>query len=168
MIRSLIPVAAVLVLFSVVIAGCTSPTEVEIKPLPTPVPTSTPAVQPTVSVPYNPNNPVPTVFSTPEAVETLPPEQFVDLALTKEQPDATIHLLFNGGMGEIYVENVLLKVTLSNGQVVEQYMNNGERKPQRGDEVIVQGTRGTDRAEVFVTSSGKTYKIIDELLTTAK
>jgi hypothetical protein len=43
-------------------------------------------------------------------------------------------------------------------------MNDGNRKPRRGDELVVEGTRGTDQVQVFVTSAGRTYKIIDEPL----
>ncbi|MDO9324560.1 MAG: hypothetical protein Q7T80_06330, partial [Methanoregula sp.] len=100
------------------------------------------------------------------AVDTLPPEQFVDLQLTKERPDFTLHLLYNCGKGEIYVQKVLMKVTLSDGQVIQQYMNDGLRKPRRGDELVIQGSRGNDRVEVFVTSAGVTYKAIDKPMIT--
>ncbi|MFA5222327.1 MAG: hypothetical protein WC391_08590 [Methanoregula sp.] len=36
------------------------------------------------------------------------------------------------------------------------------QKPRRGDEIIIVGSRGSDRSEVYVTSSGKEYKVIDE------
>ena len=137
-------------------AGCTSPTQAEIKPvdiltpLPTPVTTS-----------------VATVVATPFAVDTLPPERFVDLQLTKERPDFSLHLLYNGGKGEIFVQNVMMKVTRSDGQVIEKYLNDGQRKPRRGDELVIQGSRGSDRVEVFVTSAGKTYKAIDKPMITS-
>ena len=134
------------------IAGCTSPTVTAIPSVETPVTTSTATISTSAA----------TVTSTPVAVDTLPAEQYVDLRLTKERPDASIHLLFNGGKGEIVVQNILLRVTRSDGQVVESYMNDGTRKPRRGDEVVVTGTRGNDRAEVFVTSAGKTYKVLDQ------
>lgn len=139
-------------------AGCTSPTQAEIKPVETLtlLPT-TPVTATSVS----------TVVSTPVAVDTLPSEQFVDLQLTKERPDFTIHLLYNGGKGEIFVQNVMMKVTLSNGQVIQQYLNDGQRKPRRGDELVMQGSRGNDRVEVFVTSAGVTYKAIDKPMITA-
>ena len=107
---------------------------------------------------------VATVVETPSAVETLPSEQYVDLQISKQRPDSSIHLIFNGGKGELFVQNVLLKVTLSNGEVVEKYMNDGNRKPRRGDELVIDGTRGNDRAEVYVTTAGRTYKIIDQPL----
>ncbi|MCK9580348.1 MAG: hypothetical protein M0Q92_07835 [Methanoregula sp.] len=147
--------ATVLLVLCALLAGCTSPTASELKPAETPVPTTVPT---TVSTS------VATVVATPDAVETLPAEQFVDLTLQKQRPDSSIHLLYNGGKGEVTVQNILIKVTLSNGKVVEQYMNDGNRKPRRGDELVIEGTRGTDQVQVFVTSAGKTYKVIDEPL----
>jgi hypothetical protein len=88
----------------------------------------------------------------------------VDLTLQKQRPDSSIHLLYNGGKGEIYVQNIFMKVTLSNGKVIEQYMNDGNRRPRRGDELVIEGTRGTDQVQVFVTSAGRTYKVRDEPL----
>lgn len=136
-------------------AGCTSPTQVDIK---TPEATTIPTLPPTTSTS------VVTVVSTPSAVETLPAEQAVDVVVYKQRPDATIHLVYNGGTGEIFVQNVMMRVTLSSGQVNEQYLNDGTRKPRRGDELIMDGTRGTDRVAVFLTSAGKTYKIYDQSL----
>jgi hypothetical protein len=136
-------------------AGCTSPTQVEIKPTETTVVPTQPPTTSTATV---------TVVSTPFAVETLPAEQAVDIVVYKQRPDATIHLVYNGGMGEIFVQNVMMRVTRSDGQVNEQYLNDGTRKPRRGDELVMDGTRGTDRVAVFLTSAGKTYKIYDEPL----
>jgi hypothetical protein len=105
-----------------------------------------------------------TVVSTPIAVETLPSEQIVDVQVYKQRPDATIHLIYNGGKGEIFVQNIMMRVTLSTGQVNEQYLNDGARKPRRGDELVITGTRGTDQVAVFLTSAGRTYKIYDKPL----
>jgi hypothetical protein len=107
---------------------------------------------------------VATVVSTPLAVETLPAEQYVDIQIEKQRPDATIHLLYNGGKGAIYVQNIMMRVTRSDGQVVEKYLNDGNRKPRQGDELVIDGTRGSDHVVVFLTSAGKTYKIYDENL----
>jgi len=134
-------------------AGCTSPTDSIFGP--TATPTTLPAEVPTSS---------PETLSTPEAVATLPAELFVDLSLSKERPDATIHLLYNGGPGAVSVQNVLMRVTGSDGQVTEEYLNNNARKPRQGDELVIQGTRGSDRVEVWVTSAGKIYKVIDQPL----
>jgi hypothetical protein len=146
--------ATVMLVFCALLAGCTSPTASEIKPAETPAPTIPPTISTSVA----------TVVATPDAVETLPAEQFVDLALSKQRPDSSIHLLYNGGKGEIFVQNILIKVTRSDGKIIEQYMNDSNRKPRRGDELVVDGTRGTDQVQVFVTSSGRTYKVIDKPL----
>ena len=137
-------------------AGCTSPTQAEIKPVDIPTPFPSPVT-----------SSITTVVATPIAVDTLPPEQFVDLQLTKERPDFSLHLLYNGGKGELFVQNIMMKVTRSDGQVIEQYLNDGQRKPRRGDELVIQGSRGNDRVEVFVTSAGKTYKAIDKPMITS-
>ena len=137
-------------------AGCTSPTQAGFPPVGT---TAAP-------VPATPSTPIPAAVATPVAVETLPAEQYVDLELTKERPDYTLHLLYNGGKGEGFVQNILMKATLSDGMVVQQYMDDGTRQPRRGDELIIQGTRGSDRVEVFVTTAGRTYKVLDQPMIT--
>jgi len=135
-------------------AGCTSPTGVFMNSGAT-----TPSSQVTVS----PEITSPTTGSF-LPVQTLPPEQYVDVQLTKERPDYSIHLLYNGGKGEISVQNIFLKATLSDGQVIEQYMNDNQRQPRRGDEIVIRGTRGSDRVEVYITSVGQTYKVLDKEL----
>ncbi len=86
-----------------------------------------------------------TVISTPVAVETLPAGQNVDIQVEKQRPDATIHLLYNGGEGEMFVQNIMMRVTRSDGQVEEQYLNDGARKPRRGDELVMAGTGAVTR-----------------------
>jgi len=152
---SLILSATLCLVLCALAAGCTSPTQAEIKPLET---TTVPTPLPT------PSTSVATVVSTPLAVETLPGEQFVDIQVEKQRPDATIHLVYNGGKGEIFVQNIMMRVTRSDGQVEEKYLNDGNRKPRRGDELVMQGSRGTDQVVVFLTSAGKTYKIYNEPL----
>jgi len=137
-------------------AGCTSPTQAEIKPLETTVTTL-----PTIT---SASSSTSTVVSTPVAVETLPAGQNVNIHIEKQRPDATIHLLYNGGEGEMFVQNIMMRVTRSDGQVVEKYLNDGNRKPRQGDELVIDGTRGSDHVVVFLTSAGKTYKIYEENL----
>ena len=152
--KSLVMSALFGLLLCALFAGCTSPTGSEIKSTGTPVPTTLPA-PPTSEA---------TIMPTPLPVETLPAEQDVALVLSKQRPDSSIHLLYNGGKGEVFVQNIMMKVTFSNGQVVQQYMNDGNRKPRRGDELVVDGTRGTDFVQVYLTSAGRTYKVKEESL----
>jgi hypothetical protein len=147
--------APIVLILCLLAAGCTSPTEAEIAPVVTTTPTPLPTVTSTAVV---------TVVATPLAVDTLPPEQYINLKIEKERPDSTIHLVYNGGKGEIFVQNIMMRVTRSDGQVIEKYMNDGQRKPRRGDELVIEGTRGRDEAAVFVTTAGTTYKVIDQPL----
>jgi hypothetical protein len=153
---TVILVAALGLVLCALSAGCTSPTQVEIKPLETTVPTPPPTTTTSSSTA--------TVVSTPVAVETLPAGQDVDIQVEKQRPDASIHLLFNGGEGEMFVQNIMMNVTRSDGSSEEKYLNDGTRKPRRGDELVMAGTRGSDQVVVFLTSSGKTYRIFDKPL----
>ncbi len=144
--------ATVVLIVCMLFAGCTSPTEARIKPLGTPAP----ALPPTTTYPSTA-----TTVSTPQSLETLPYEQNVGIQVEKQRPDASIHLLFKGGQGEAYVQNIMMRVTRSDGTVEEKYMNGITVKPRRYDELVMDGTRGVDQVEVFITSLGKTYKVYD-------
>ena len=140
----------------VLFAGCTSPTDARIRPFETttiPIPSST-TTSPLTS----------TVVSTPQSVETLPYEQNVNIHVEKQRPDASIHLIYNGGIGEDNAQNIMMRVTRSDGTVEEKYVNDGIRRPRPLDELVIDGTRGVDQVAVFLTSAGKTYKIFDKPL----
>ena len=138
----------------VLFAGCTSPTDAKIKPFAT----TTPA--PTLTTP------LPSTFtvSTPQSGETLPYEQNVDIHVEKQRPDATIHLIYIGGTGADNAQNIMMRITRSDGTVEEKYLNDGIRRPRPYDELVIDGTRGVDQVAVFLTSLGKTYKIYDKAL----
>jgi hypothetical protein len=143
----LIPTFILLLLLAC--SGCANTPQT---PPPTPAPTTVPAI-----------TAAPVIIATPEPLRTLPPEQNVDLELTKDRTYSEIDLLYNGGKGEIFTQKIMMRVTRSDGQVIEQVMSGGN-KPKRGDEIVVQGTRGSDRCEVYVTSAGTTYRVIDQPL----
>jgi hypothetical protein len=142
-------------MFCVIFAGCTSPTDAKIKPFETSVPT--PSQQAT-------SPPSSTVLSTPQSVETLPYEKNVGIQVEKQRPDASIHLIYNGGLGEDNVQNIMVRVTRSDGKVEEKYLNDGTRRPRPYDEMVIDGTRGVDQVAVFITSAGRTYKVFDKPL----
>jgi len=144
--------ACVALFFCAMFAGCTSPTQAEIKPLETTV-TTTVVPETLVTV-------VETT-TTLESIVPLPANLYVDVRLTKDRPTSKIHMLYNGGNGEIFVQSVRLKVTRSDGTVTDQFLDGGNQ-PKRGDEMVVVGTRTGDHCEVWVTTAGKVYKIIDE------
>ena len=157
---TIILVATLGIVLCILSAGCASPTQVKIKPQE--ITDSLPS--PTTSTSTSYSSSTVTVVSTPVAVQTLPPGQGVDIYVEKERPDATIHLLYNGGEGEGYVQNIMMRVTRSDGRVEEKYLNDGTRKPSRGDELVTDGTRGIDQVAVFITSAGSTYKVFDKPL----
>jgi hypothetical protein len=148
------PILATMAITLVLLVACTGCMN-------TPQPALAPPLAPTTPAPAVTTAPV--AMSTPEPLQTLPYRQQVDLQLTKDRTYSEIHLLYNGGGGEMFIRSVMMRVTRSDGQVIEQFMSDG-KKPGRGDEIIVQGTRGSDRCEVYVTSAGTTYKVKDESL----
>ncbi|MFA5236985.1 MAG: hypothetical protein WC362_03925 [Methanoregula sp.] len=148
-----IAAACVTLFFCALFAGCTSPTQAQIQPVDTTVVTTVPVTTATVVE----------TTTTLESVVPLPSNLEVDLQLTKDRPTSKIHLLYNGGKGAIYVQSVRMKVTRSDGTVTDELMDGGIQ-PKVGDELIIQGTRTGDQCEVWVTTSGKAYKIIDENL----
>jgi hypothetical protein len=148
------PIMATMAITLVLLVACSGCMNTP-QPTPaTPLPATTPAPAATTA---------PVATSTPEPLQTLPYRQQVDLQLTKDRTYSEIHLLYNGGGGEMFIQSVMMRVTRSDGQVIEQVMSGG-KQPKRGDEIVVQGTRGSDRCEVYVTSAGTTYKVKDESL----
>ena len=147
----IILVLSLAVLSCLVVSGCTAPAPV------TPV-TTVPAT--TVTVTEAPTLVVPPTAPTTEPVESLPPERQVNLVLTKDRPTSEIHLLYQGGPGDIFVTKILMRVYAADGTYKEYAMSNAQ-KPIPGDEIVAPGTRNPDRCEVFVDSSGTRYKVID-------
>ena len=92
-------------------------------------------------------------------VDTFPPKSAVSVGIgQKDTSYATIPVTFNGGDGQTLVHNITVRMTRSDGRVVTS-----DLRPESGAEVTLEGTRGTDRVEVFVTYySGKTLLIADQ------
>jgi hypothetical protein len=147
-VKILIP--ALVMLLCMLAAGCTSS-----------VP-DTPATQVPTSLPTTVTSPSPLPVTTPvnEPIQVLPRERQVTVVLTKDRPTSEIHLQYQGGPGEMFVNSILMRVYSSEGVFTEYRMSNG-KKPLVGDEIVVMGTRGYDRCEVFVISAGTRYKVLD-------
>ena len=149
-------------LLCVLVSGCTSDFGDKFLATPTPVqatfpetvPTMVPTTQLTIETTITP-------APTTEPVQVLPPERQVNLVLTKDRPTSEIHLLFQGGPGEIYINRVMMRVYTSDTVYTEYIMSKGS-KPLPGDEIVAPGTRSGDRCEVFVISAGARYKVMDE------
>ncbi len=138
-------------------AGCTTITD-SFFATPTPTPTPVPTPVKTIATPVPTPPPVTTTI---EEIQALPPERHVILQLTKDRPTSEIHLLYQGGAGDLLVTRITMRVYTSATEFREYIMSNG-RKPVPGDEIIAQGTRGGDRCQVFVISAGTRYLVKDE------
>jgi len=154
--RIIIPIAALLILLCVLFSGCTTNfgTPAPATAVPTPVPTTVPVIA-------TPPPATPSAASTTEPLQFLPTDQQVNVLLTKDRPTSEIHLQYQGGPGERFTNKVLMRVYASDGTYTEYVMSDG-KKPLPGDEIIVPGTKGNDRCEVFVISAGIRYKVLDE------
>ena len=143
------------IIVCVLTSGCTSDSE-------TPAP-ATPAL--TVPVTSAPTTTVPTAkpvtTATTELIQVMPPEQQVNVLLTKDRTTTEIHLQYQGGAGERFVNKVMMRVYSADGTYKKFEMSDG-KKPLPGDEIVVPGTKGKDRCEVFVTSAGTRYKVLDD------
>ncbi len=136
-------------------AGCTQ--------TPTTPPTPTPTVPVTVPT---------TAPATPTAAPTLgyiegpiPTQYEVSVQVDRNTivTPPIITATFRGGKGINFVSSIQVVVTRSDGQVIEKTM----QKPQVNDKVEIEGTRGKDQVQVFVTLvNGNRYKITDQVFET--
>lgn len=95
----------------------------------------------------------------PGPTVTLPPDQEVGIQVNEKDPIyATIPVSFAGGKGQVAVKDILVRVTRSDGQVMEKHL-----EPLKGAELKFDGTKETDRIEVWITlNTGNVYKVIDQ------
>lgn len=89
-----------------------------------------------------------------------PADLAVSVTAQKDPIYSTIVISFNGGKGQDLVQALNTQTTLSTGEIIENSL--GKKK---GDEVVVNGTRGSDRVQVTVTyMTGETYLVLDTKL----
>ena len=104
---------------------------------------------------------VDTVVLTAEPTQTLAKDTELYVDVNKDNSNAMVTVIFNGGPGMGLVKDNRVILTRSDGTVTEGKLNFN----QRLSEVKLQGTRGTDRVQVIVTLySGSTKTIVDTLL----
>jgi len=120
-----------------------------------PVPVTTPIDYRSGNVPVN------TIVLSPGPTQTLPGESQLYVQAEKNAITAEVPVRFEGGtaMGTVMTNRVLL--TRSDGTVTEGKLDFTRRQ----SEIVLQGTRGTDRLQVIVTlHSGSTFTIVDKLI----
>jgi hypothetical protein len=70
-----------------------------------------------------------------------------------------IEVIYQGGMGQIHVKKISAKITRADGQTQTKPLEN-----KKGSTIELEGTKQTDRVEVWVSmDNGETYKINDVL-----
>ena len=70
-----------------------------------------------------------------------------------------IEVIYQGGMGQIHVKKITAKITRADGQTQIKPLEN-----KKGSTIELEGTKQTDRVEVWVDmDNGQTYKINDVL-----
>ncbi|HTY14947.1 MAG TPA: hypothetical protein VMC42_04500 [Methanoregulaceae archaeon] len=138
-------------------------------PAVTPVPTDDHGITPSSTIPV-PGEALPApaqVYATVPAESlptdiSLPPPRFAtDIRIDKDRVYSTITVTFVGGPGQVFVRDILVRVTRSDGLKEEKHIPFKDQVPV-GASVDLAGTKGSDRVEVYVTINGVTYKIRDE------
>jgi hypothetical protein len=150
-------ILAMVILVCVFSSGCTSGSGTSATPVPTPSPAPVLTTVPVIETTLPAAPPVPTT----EPIQIMPADQQVNVLLTKDRPTSEIHLQYQGGPGERFVNKVLMRVYTSD-TVYQEYVMSDGKKPLPGDEIVVMGTRGKDRCEVFVVAAGIRYKVLDD------
>lgn len=96
----------------------------------------------------------------PGPTDAIPSNKGVEVKADKDPIYATITVEFRGGKGQYALTDLQVKVTLSTGEILNENLG-----LKVGDEIEVEGTRGTDRVEVTAFfNDGTSYKIFDDAL----
>ena len=92
-------------------------------------------------------------------IEPLPHDLEVFVSIQPKDSAGHVTVQFDGGRGRALVKAIDARLTRPDGAVATGSMNMQAEFP----EVTIQGSKGTDRIEVFVRYlSGKTYKVYDD------
>jgi hypothetical protein len=126
--------------------------------------TVTPGVTPvsTQTIDYRGEGaPINLVTFTAGPTQAMSKETALVIETNKDSTNAMVTVQFAGGGGLGLVQDNRVVLTRSDGTVTEGKLNFN----QKGSDVSLQGTRGTDRLQVIVTMySGATYTIVDKLM----
>jgi hypothetical protein len=153
--HAILPVVLLVLFAGIVFAGCDSVFG------PPPVPATPAITTPAVTAVAVTASPAATVIPDAGPVQQPPATRQVNLVLTKDRPTSELHLLYQGGPGDVFTQKIVMRVYNTDGSVQDYAMSSGQ-KPVPGDEIVAPGTRGGDRCVVYLTSAGTVYKIIDE------
>ncbi|MGD0081356.1 MAG: hypothetical protein ABSB80_12005 [Methanoregula sp.] len=96
---------------------------------------------------------------TTSPTDAMPANIAETLTVQEKVYDGTIPVIFNGGMEQNLIAAINVTLYRADGQIVTRTIGT-----KKGDEVILQGTKQTDRVVVYMTMmNGVTYKVADVL-----
>ena len=141
----------VLLCGALVVVGCTSTQ---------PSPSSTTPGSGSPAATGIPTNPVSSMVSlTTVPTDIVPSSNQVTVDVGVKDYLGNIEVIYQGGMGQIHVKKITATITRSDGTIRTAFLEN-----KKGFSVELEGTKQTDRVEVWVTmDNGETYKINDVL-----
>ncbi len=144
-----------------VVPGCIFPRQENPPATPSPGPAHTTPVTETTGLAAAPGF----TQGTPGTTQVPPPGIRSWLQVLKLRPFCEITLQWNGGEGLERIDRVQMNVTLSDGSVISRDLAFSHPPgPSDGDKLIIPGTPGRDRAEVWITVNGTEYKVLDEIV----
>jgi hypothetical protein len=118
-----------------------------------------PAPQMTTPPPADSSIPGTTAPVQAGTIEPLPRNLEVSVSIQPKDSAGHVTVQFDGGRGRAFVKGIDARLTRPDGTVATGSMDMQAEFP----EVTLQGSKGTDRVEVFVRFlSGKTYKVRDD------
>ena len=107
------------------------------------------------------NAPINRVVLTTVPTQSMPKDTELFIEVDKDSTNAMVTIQFAGGPGLGRVMDNTVILTRSDGTEARGKLDFN----QRSSEIMLQGTRGTDRLQVEITQySGATYIIVDKLL----
>ncbi|MDD1673701.1 MAG: hypothetical protein LUP99_04755 [Methanomicrobiales archaeon] len=159
--KPLIPIMLFCLIIGVLLgSGCSTPTP-PITPTPTQT-TSQSTTAPTSTIPPPTTSPVPSL--TPGPTVTVPAGFDTNVGITWNDVTRTIFIQYNGGMSQILLQRIDVRITTATKRVLIYSKTNEEGQISTGDIFKIQGDRGVNRVEVTVTINGISYKIVDTIV----
>lgn len=156
--RALVSFAVCILMLLILVAGCMEQPEVDPAPPPTALPTPTPGIIPPTPDQIEEQKPEPTIFDEP--VSKPPTDLAITTSVRKDPVYSTITVRFDGGKGQDLIKTLLVRTTLSTGEVIEQ-----ELGKNKGAEISVNGTKNSDRVQVAVMlMNGNSYHLSDMMV----
>ena len=140
-------------------SGCTTPTA----PI-TPTPTQTIPPSTTTVTPTPPPTTSPISSLTPGPTVTVPAGFDTSMGVTWNDVTRTIFIRYNGGMSQILLQRIDVRVTTATRGVLIYSKTNEEGQIPTGYTFEIPGGSGINRVEVTVTINGISYKIVDTIV----